>query len=117
MAVKVKQMGFKQMKCDFNYQSISDEVIEEYRNANNENHVLFRVFDKMLSELVDENKNAKTNVNINKVLSEIHENPEYDLSKDLINQISKNERLIRTLVDMVSENYVTTNDLKITEIN
>ncbi|CAG2169908.1 unnamed protein product [Oppiella nova] len=117
MAAKVKQMGFKQMKCDFNYQSISDEEIQEYKNANNENHVIFRIFDKMLSELSDENKNIKTDANIHKVLNEIYANPEYDLSKDLINQISKNERMIRTLVDIVSENYVTTNDLNITEIN
>ncbi|CAG2169075.1 unnamed protein product [Oppiella nova] len=117
MAAKLKQIGFKQMKCDFNYKSISDEVIQEYRNANNENHVLFRVLNKMLSEMVDENKNIKNETNVTKVLSEIHTNPEYDLSRDIVNQVSRSERMVRTLVDTVCENMVTIKELKVTEIN
>ncbi|CAG2102296.1 unnamed protein product, partial [Medioppia subpectinata] len=117
MAIKVKQMGFKEMKCDFNYQSIADNVIEEYRNENNENRVLFRIFDKLLTEMVDYNKNMKNSRDMTKVLNEIQEKPEYDLSKDMINQIQKNERLIRSLVDIVCENVLNINDINVTEIN
>src|SRR6185437_16476084 len=101
MALKVHQMGFKQMKCDFNYQSISEDVIQEYKNENNENHVLFRVLYKILSEITDENRNLKNSTLFNNVLNEIRTKPEYDWSRDVVNQVSSNERLIRTLVDIV----------------
>ena len=110
-------MGFNEMKCDFNSKSISDEVIEEYRNANNENHVMFRIFDKMLSENVDLNMNSTPNKHQKTVPKVNQTNDEYDLSCDLINQISSNERMIRSLVDIVCENFVTINELKVTEIN
>ncbi|CAG2104159.1 unnamed protein product, partial [Medioppia subpectinata] len=42
---------------------------------------------------------------------------EYDLSKDVVNQIQKNERMIRSLMEIVCENYVTINKINITEIN
>ncbi|CAG2110142.1 unnamed protein product, partial [Medioppia subpectinata] len=54
---------------------------------------------------------------MNKIVNEIIEKPEYELSKDMINQIQKNERLIRSLVDIVCENFITTKELKVTEIN
>ena len=44
-------------------------------------------------------------------------NPEFDLSKDIINQVSKNERLIRPLLDIVSESNVPKKDIKVIEIN
>ncbi|CAG2173426.1 unnamed protein product [Oppiella nova] len=127
MAAKVKQMAMN-MKCDFNYKSISDDVIQEHRNANNENHVMFRsisddviqehrnsnnenhvmfrVFDKILTEMVDQNMNPTANKDTKQTLTEIQANPEYDMSKDVINQISRNERMIRSLVDIVCENYL-----------
>ncbi|CAG2175521.1 unnamed protein product, partial [Oppiella nova] len=92
-------------------ESISDEVIEEYRNANNENHVMFRILDKMLSEVSDNNNKQKidNNKDMKTLLNDILVNPDYDLSRDLINQISSNERMIRSLVDIVCENFVTIN--------
>ena len=43
--------------------------------------------------------------------------PNYDLSKDMINQVSKNEHLIRSLLDIVSENNVPKKEIKVLEIN
>ncbi|CAG2120803.1 unnamed protein product, partial [Medioppia subpectinata] len=117
MAAKIKQIGYKDIKCDFNYQNISDDVIQEYRTTNNENHVLFRIFDKILTEVVDENKNSKNSKEVMKVLKDIESGAEYDLNKDLINQIQKNEHMIRTMVDIVCENFVSIKEMKVTEIN
>ncbi|CAG2102742.1 unnamed protein product [Medioppia subpectinata] len=55
--------------------------------------------------------------NMENTFTEISNKVEHDLSKDIINQIEKNERLIRSLVDIVCENFITTNELKVTEIN
>ncbi|CAG2102295.1 unnamed protein product [Medioppia subpectinata] len=117
MAAKIKLIGCKDITCDFNYQNISDDVIQEYRTTNNENHVMFRIFDKILTEVVDENKNMKNSKEVMKVLKDIESGAEYDLKKDLINQIQKNEHMIRTLVDIVCENFVTIKEIKVTEIN
>ncbi|CAG2119416.1 unnamed protein product, partial [Medioppia subpectinata] len=117
MAANIKLIGYKDIKCDFNYQNISDDVIQEYRTTNNENHVLFRIFDKILTEVVDENKNSKNSKEVMKVLKDIESGAEYDLNKDLVNQIQKNEYMIRTLVDIVCENFVTIGEIKVTEIN
>ena len=99
MAIKAKQIGFKQMKCDFNYKNISEDMIKEYRiNANNnENYVLFKIFEDMINE-----RQFST---------------EYDFSKDVINVVQNNELLIRSLVDIVSENLVPIKELNVLEIN
>ncbi|CAG2100765.1 unnamed protein product [Medioppia subpectinata] len=65
-------------------------------------------------QMIDDNNNMKSTRDMTKVLNEIQEKPEYNLSKDTI---QKNERLIRSLVDIVSENFITINELKVTEIN
>ncbi|CAG2109810.1 unnamed protein product [Medioppia subpectinata] len=84
LAVKVKQLGFAEMKCDFNYENLGEEVIQEFRKECNENHVMFRT--------------------------------EYDMSKDAVNQIQRNERMIRALVEIVCENCVTNRDFTEPEI-
>ncbi|CAG2105122.1 unnamed protein product, partial [Medioppia subpectinata] len=117
MAAKVKQLCVKEMKCDFNYQKVGEEVLQELRSESTENHVMFRTFDKLLAEVVDQNRNKLNDREVAKILNEIQTNSEYDLSKDLVNQIQKNERMIRSLVEIVCENYVTNSDINITEIN
>jgi hypothetical protein len=39
------------------------------------------------------------------------------LSRDIVNQVSKNERFIRPLLDIVSENNVPKKEIKVMEIN
>ena len=42
-------MGIKDLKCDFNYKNISDEMIEKYRHKYNENHIIFKMLDKIFN--------------------------------------------------------------------
>jgi fatty acid synthase len=63
-------------------------------------------------KLKELNKNT-----LNELINEILENPEYDLSKDVINMVSKNERFIRPLLDIVYENNCPKKEIKVTEIN
>ncbi len=39
------------------------------------------------------------------------------MSRDIVNQVSKNERFIRPLLDIVSENNVPKKEIKVMEIN
>ena len=115
MAAKLKQIGLKQLECDFNYQIISPEIIEKQRHDNSEHKVMLKIFDK-LSER-DENQNIIGLNSFKDVIKEIESDSSYDMSGDIVNQVSKNERLIRTLIDIVSENNATKKEYKVTEIN
>ena len=42
---------------------------------------------------------------------------EFDISKDIINLVGRNERLIRPLIDTVNENVIPNNKLNVLEIN
>jgi len=85
-----------------------------------EKHVLLKIFNKILSSSVDKNQNfllEHKNKFLKRVMDEIVNNPEFDSSKDIVNQVSKNERLIRPLLDIVSENNVPKKEIKVLEIN
>lgn len=108
----------KQIDNNFNCDKIDENVLQEYRNANNENHVLFRALDKIRGEIVDRKRNNNNNnIDINQTIDTIRDAYGNQLTRDLVNQCSRNERLIRSLVDIVCENFVTMNELKVTEIN
>ena len=80
---------------------------------NKENHILLKLLNHLFEEL-----NGKQNIgNIGKIISESLKRPEFDLSFDVINQISNNEYLIRSLLDIVSENNVPKKEIKVLEIN
>ncbi|XP_054160814.1 fatty acid synthase-like [Oppia nitens] len=66
------------------------------------------------------NQKKLTDNELKKFLSDIQTNSfteEFNISKDITNEISKNECFIRTLVDIVCENFVPKKQLKIVEIN
>ena len=111
MAAKLKQIGLKQLKCDFNYQNIGPEMIEKQRHDNSEHNVMLKILDRLSVETDDNG-----NVVFNKV-KDIENDSTFDMSRDVVNQVSKNERLIRTLIDIVSENNATKKEYKVTEIN
>jgi hypothetical protein len=81
-----------------------------------EDHVLLKVFNEISKKSVDQNQNL-VDGKLNEFVSDLLQKPEYDLSLDMINRVSKNERLIRTLVDIVSENNVPKKEMKVLEIN
>lgn len=74
----------------------------------------------MLTEVqkqtVDKNQNLIES-EVKEVVSKMLEKPENDVSGDVINKVSKNEHLIRTLLDIVSENNVPKKEIKVFEIN
>ena len=110
MAVKVKENGLKQLKCDFNYCKFGIEIIEKQRHENSEHKIFIKILDR-LSDCHEKK------IDIEDVIKDIESDFSYDMSGDVVNQVSKNERLIRTLIDIVSENNATENELKVTEIN
>ena len=110
MVAKLKQMGLKQLECDFNYQNIETKDIEKHRQENSEHKVMLKILDRLLECYEKEN-------DIKGVIEDIESDSSYDMSGDIVNQVSKNERLIRTLIDIVSENNATKKEYKVTEIN
>ena len=93
-------------------------MIEKYRQKYNENHIIFKAFDKIHNNLIDKiNNEQKTPEIIQQLRDDLKKSQEFDLEKDLLNNVSKNERLIRALTDIVSENNVPKKELKVTEIN
>ena len=115
MAAKLKQIGLKDLKCDFNYQIIGTDIIERQRHDNSEHKVMLKILDKLSDK--DENQNIIGLSSANNVIKEIESDSSLDVSQDVVNQVSKNERLIRTLIDIVSENNATKKEYKVTEIN
>ena len=110
MAAKLKQMGLKQLECNFNYQNIETKVIERQRQENSEHKVMLKILDRLLDCYENER-------DIENVIKDIESDSNYDMSGDVVNQVSKNERLIRTLIDIISENNATKKEYKVTEIN
>ena len=103
-------MSLKQLKCDFNYQNISKQIIEKQRHENSEHKVMIKILDR-LSDCSEKENDIKD------VIKDIESDSNYDMSGDVVNQVSKNERLIRTLIDIVSENNATKRLFRIVEIN
>ena len=114
MAAKLKQIGLKEIKCDFNYQNYGPEVMERQRHDNSEHKVMLKILDRLSDK--DENQNISLN-QTEDVIKEIESDSSLDVSQDVVNQVSKNERLIRTLIDIVSENNATKKEYKVTEVN
>ena len=119
MALKAKDiLRINGTHCSYSLNEVSEEEINKYLSETKDNYVLLRVFERLL-EIVskkDKNDNIDDNV-IKKFINEMANNSEYDLSRDVINQVSKNECLIRTLLDIVSENNVPKKEIKVLEIN
>jgi fatty acid synthase len=87
-----------------------------------EEHVIIKIFDRILNSCLslDENKNLDKGIrdkNLNELVINFQNSTEYDLSRDILNQVSKNERFIRPLLDIVSENNVLKKEIKVLEIN
>ena len=115
MAAKLKQIGFKDIKCDFNYQNISSEKVEAFRRYNKETHVLFNILYDLYKSATDEKQNL-TPDKLTALIKKTKPN-QNDSQNDIINDMTLNEKLIRSLTDIVSENNVPKKELKVTEIN
>jgi fatty acid synthase len=97
---------------------ITDEIIQKYLTSDKEEHVMIKLLDSLLSLYKKDNENTtEEKEKLKKLVNEKMKEPEFDLTKDIINLISKNERFIRPLLDIVSENNVPKKELKVLEIN
>jgi fatty acid synthase len=102
------------------FKAVSEEKVRNYLNDGREELVIMKIFNKILNARYDQNGNLlpKDKVeNLDQIVNRILDKPEFDVTKDLINQVSKNERLIRPLLDIVSENNVPKKEIKVLEIN
>ena len=94
----------------------SDDLVQEYIKDMKDDHIMLKAFNEIQKQTVDNNKNA-VDLKVNEVAAQVLAKPEFDLSGDVVNQVSKNERLIRSLLDIVSENNVPKKEIKVFEIN
>jgi len=92
---------------------ITDDLVNKYLSEPKDNHVMLKMLNDLYKGCLDENRNIDTN----QVLTEMQTKPEYDLSRDMINEVSKNEHLIRAFVDIVSESIIPKKEIKVVELN
>ena len=93
-----------------------DQLIDERLKDIKENEIILKILGKVYHTVKDENRNFDDNT-IKTMIADLQSKPEFDISMDTINQISRNEHLIRSLLDIVSENYVPKREIKLVEIN
>ena len=97
-----------------NINQSDDDFNERYFSDIKEDQILL----KLLNHLYNEVKSGKQNITESgKLITDSLKKPEFDLTLDVINKISKNEYLIRSLLDIVSENNVPKKEIKVQEIN
>jgi fatty acid synthase len=114
----IKLLEIKYMKNG--NEIVEEELVENYLKDIKEEHVMLKIFNEIFKSFKDENENIDKSLrdsNLEALLNNFKNNVEYDLSRDLINKVSKNERFIRPLLDIFSENNVLKRDIKVLEIN
>ena len=104
-----KMQNILNNKVELNEEKCEQDHTKELKDE----YVLLKVLNEIQKQTVDNNNNINTNELVAKVL----EKPENDLSGDVINLVARNERLIRSLLDIVSENNVPKKEIKVSEIN
>ena len=108
-------MGGQQYVTD---NPLDEELIQQYLTDVKEDHVLLKLINEVIKHSSDENQNLSLkDESLRDLVTELQKKPEFDLSLDVINQVSRNEHLIRSLLDIVSENYVPKKEIKVLEIN
>jgi fatty acid synthase len=97
-----------------------EELVRHYLKEDREEHIMLKIFNKLLDSFTDQNQNTDREFidkKLDEVINDIKSKPEFDLTKDIINKVSINERFIRPLIDIVSENNVPKKVIKVLEIN
>jgi fatty acid synthase len=102
------------------HNKVREELIQKYLKDEKEEHVLLKIFNRILSSPKDENENLlikEKDNHLKRIRDYILNKSEFDSTKDIVNQVSKNERFIRPLLDIVSENIIPRKEIKVLEIN
>ncbi|CAG2105515.1 unnamed protein product [Medioppia subpectinata] len=110
-AMKILEMGGSLTK---NGETLLYEMIENHLKDIKNDEIMLKTFDKLLKSLGDENQNFDKN-SVSKLITDLQIKPEFDMSLDVVNQVSKNEHLIRSLLDIVSENNVPKKEIKVSK--
>ncbi|CAG2172496.1 unnamed protein product, partial [Oppiella nova] len=125
LALKLKHiLGLNDIKSEpnpANNTNHTNELIEKYVKNIKEDEVMLKIYHELIQSSSDENKNLDKELaqkSLNKLRDDLSgKTPPYDISADLTNHVSKNEHLIRAMVDIVSENNVPKKEIKVLEIN
>ena len=113
IASKAKKILENQnFKKDEEFEKFIDNRLKDIKD----NEIMLKILQKINTIVNDNNRNFDENT-INRQLTELQTNPDFDMNLDVINQVSKNELLVRSLLDIVSENYVPKREIKVLEIN
>jgi fatty acid synthase len=99
------------------FKKVGKELIQQYLKDNKEEHVFLKIMDNILSSIVDENQNIEEKINVENLLNNIQNKPEFDITRDIINRVSNNERFLRSVIDIFSENNVPKKEINVLEIN
>ena len=92
----------------------NNEIIKITTSEAKDDQILLKLLIQLYKGFRDENQNV---VECRKFVTELQKKAEYDISGDVINQVSKNELLVRSLLDIVSEAYIPKKILSVLEIN
>ena len=100
-----KDMGSLQLN---GYKLADEELVKQYleRPIPNEKHVLMNLLKELIALKYDENGNIIDGKidNLDEQIREITSKKEFDLSNDLIVTAACNERLLRSTLDIITEN-------------
>ncbi len=99
---------------------VEEEILQQYIRDDKDEHIILKIFNSILNSITDENQNIQNRSidrTFNELINEIKNKPEFDITKDIINKVSTNERLIRPLLDIVSENNIPKKEIKVLEIS
>ena len=96
-----------------NYQQ--SEIVEEVIDKNDKDEDNSRILLKILNKLLDDLKQKGTMKQVKDEFEKYLD--QFDLSADIINLVHKNERFLRPLLDIVSENNVPKKEIKVLELN
>ena len=101
--------------------SIDDQTVQDMVISNRDEHVLLKIFSNFLKSQKDSNDNLldkeEMQAVFNKLKEEVKTKPELDVTKDALNLVGRNEKLVRPLLDMVNENSERIKELKCLEMN
>ena len=103
-----------------NLNPINDDEIEKQTTKIDDEQTLLKILNHLHKGQVDANKNLVDQKEIESVIKQLKKDvdkPEFDLSKDTINLVGRNERLIRPFIDVINENSVPIAELKVLEVN
>ena len=113
-------IAYKLLMCFRNdkYSEDLSEMVTKFGDSVDDNRVLMKILLELCASVVDENRNEKNGSVRERISCAMKEvMTRYNLDSDSINQVTKNEYLVRSLIDIVSENSVPKKEIKVAEIN